>query len=77
MTCQESALGGSVPSCGSVAWPVKAIVSPTFHVSDEEGVSMKAVGAAAPAVTVIGALTAEAPRWSVTWRRAVKVPGEA
>ena len=44
----------SVPSCGSVACPVNAMVSLTFQVSVESGVSMMAVGGAAPAVIVIG-----------------------
>ena len=71
ITCHDSALGGSVPSCGSVACPENVMVSFTFHVSVESGVSMNAVGGAAPAVIVMGALMSEPPRWSVTLRRAV------
>ena len=56
ITCHESALGGSAPSCGSVAWPEKVMVSLTFQVSVERGESTNAVGGAAPAVIVMGAL---------------------
>ena len=74
MIDQESALGGRAPSCGSVAWPVNVIVSPTFQVSVASGASTKAVGAELPAEIVMGALILEPPRWSVTLRRTVTVP---
>ena len=70
-TVHASWLAASVPSCGSVACPVNVMVSLTFQVSVESGVSMTAVGGAAPAVIVTGALMADPPRWSVTLRRAV------
>ena len=69
MIDQESALGGSVPSWASVAWPEKFTTSPTFQVSDESGVSTVAVGGVFPTVTVMGALMSEPPRWSLTLRR--------
>src|SRR5262245_59370643 len=42
---QLSADAGSVPSCASVAWPEKLIVSPTFQVRLEACESMTALGA--------------------------------
>src|SRR5450432_4669571 len=58
-TTHESWLAASVPSSGSVAWPVNVMGTPTFHVKVDGGVSMTAVGAATPAVIVIGALMAD------------------
>ena len=67
MTCHDSALGGSVPSCGSVPWPEKAIGSPTFQVSVGGGVRIVAVGSPPPTVIVIGAEMSLPPRWSLTF----------
>jgi hypothetical protein len=66
---QVRADAGRVPSCASVAWPEKLMVSPTAQVRLAEGVSITGVGAVlpGPTVMVIGALTEEAPRASVTW----------
>ena len=64
---QLSADAGSVPSCASVAWPEKLIVSPTFQVRLDVGESMTAVGAVFPAVTVTDAVSL-AP-WSSVTRR--------
>src|ERR1043166_4462650 len=44
MNDQLSRDAGSVPSCASVAWPEKGIVSPTFQVRLDEGESMTATG---------------------------------
>src|SRR5205814_2844339 len=64
---QLSADAGSVPSCASVAWPEKLIVSPTFQVRLDVGESMIAVGAVLPTVTVVCAVSV-AP-WSSVTRR--------
>jgi len=72
---QDSLVSGSVPSCGSLAWPEKSIVSPTVQVRVGVGVSMTAVGGELPAeiVTEAGSLTS--PRLSVTVSLASYVPG--
>ena len=49
-------------------------MSPTFQVSDGDGVRMVGVGKDALVVIVIGVLNAVAPCWSVTRRRAANVP---
>jgi hypothetical protein len=56
-----------------VAWPEKAIVSPTFQVVLVTGVSMTAVGASLPGVTVT-VLVWVAFNVSVTVSRAVYEP---
>src|SRR5262245_40022122 len=71
ITDHESALGGSVPSCGSTPLPAKVIVSPTFHVSVLAGVVMVAAGAPLLGVIRIGLLRLLAPWLSVTLRRTV------
>src|SRR5689334_15384315 len=72
-TSHFSAVAGNAPSCGSVAWPVKVIGSPTFQVNPVAGVSMTAVGPPAPAVMgTVDVLLA--PSVSVTLSRAVNVP---
>src|SRR3954447_12503275 len=53
---QLSAEAGSVPCCGSVAWPEKLTELPTCHVTVELGASMTAVGAVLPTVTVANAV---------------------
>src|SRR5205807_9252329 len=72
-TCQVNADAGSVPCCGSVAWPEKVTTSPTAHVNDAEGESMNAVGASLPA-WIVTAFVSAAPNGSVTVSLAVKVP---
>ena len=67
ITDQLSADAGSAPSCASVAWPEKVIVSPTFQVRLGEGVSMIVVGAVLPAVTATEPVSV-AP-WSSVTRR--------
>jgi hypothetical protein len=67
MNDQLSADAGRVPSCASVAWPEKLIVSPTFQVRLDGGESMTATGAVLPAVTVTDAVSL-AP-WSSVTRR--------
>ncbi len=71
MIDQESALGGSVPSCGSTPVPAKLIVSPTFHVNVDAGVVMVAAGAPLLGEIRIGLLMLLAPWLSVTLRRTV------
>jgi hypothetical protein len=66
ITVHVSADAGSVPSCASVAEPEKLIVSPTFHVSVDDGVEIVGVGGVLFAVIVIGLETVEAPWLSVT-----------
>ena len=44
MTDHVSADAGSDPSCGSLALPLNAIGSPTFHVKDDGGAAIVAVG---------------------------------
>ena len=70
---QLSALAGSVPCSGSVADPRNEMVCPTRHVVPAVGSSIVAVGFVLPTV-MITASVADAPRPSVTRRRAVKVP---
>ena len=67
MKDQLNADAGSVPSCASVAWPEKLMVSPTFQVRLDAGESMTAVGAVFPAVTVTDFVSL-AP-WSSVTRR--------
>ena len=67
MNDQLSCDGWSVPSCASVAWPEKLIVSPTFQVRLEVGESMTATGAVLPAVMVTDVVSV-AP-WSSVTRR--------
>ena len=62
---QLSAEAGSAPSCVSVAWPEKLIMSPTFQVRLDDGVSITALGAVLPTVIVFDAVSV-APRLSVT-----------
>src|SRR5215470_13183074 len=45
------------PSCASVAWPEKLIVSPTFQVRLEVGESITATGAVLPAVMMTDAVS--------------------
>jgi hypothetical protein len=68
---QDSLVAGSVPSCGSLAWPEKPIVSPTVQVRVGAGVSMTAVGGELPAVIVTEAGSLTSPRLSVTFSLAV------
>jgi hypothetical protein len=64
---QLSADAGSVPSWTSVAWPEKAIGSPTFQVRLDAGESITATGAVLPTVMVTDVLSL-AP-WSSVTRR--------
>jgi hypothetical protein len=70
ITIHEKALGGRVPSCGSLPCPEKAMGSPTFQVNAAVGARIVAVGLPASARIVIGAEMSLPPRWSVTLRRA-------
>ena len=40
----DSLVAARVPSCGSLAWPEKPMVSPTVQMRVAAGVSMTAVG---------------------------------
>src|SRR5690242_19923680 len=64
---QCSADAGSEPSCWSVAWPEKLIVSPTFQVRLDVGESMTVVGAVLPTVMVVEAVSLAF--WSSVARR--------
>src|SRR5919198_1726625 len=64
---QSSLAAGTVPSCGSLAWPEKLIVSPTFQVSVGAGVSITAVGGELPAVIVTEAGSLTSPLLSGTF----------
>ena len=74
MIFHDSALAGSVPSCGSVPWPENRIGSPTFHVSAAVGARIVAVGLPPSTTIEIGAEMSLPPRWSVTFSRTEKVP---
>src|SRR6266536_2138558 len=76
ISVQVNAEAGSVPCCGSLACPEKAIVSPTAQVSEPDGESMTAVGAALPAEMVTVAVSV-ALYGSVTVSLAVYVPTAA
>ena len=66
---QDSVEAGSVPSCWSLAEPEKEILSPTFQVVVEGGVSMVAVGGVLPALILSGSSKVSVAPWlSVTLR---------
>ena len=72
---QLSALAGSVPCCASVAEPEKEICWPGRHCRLAAGEAIVACGAVlASVLIVIGSLTSEAPRLSVTRRRTSVLP---
>ena len=71
---QLSADGGSVPSCASVAEPLKLIRSPTFHVSADVGAEMTGTGGLLPTLMTWLAVPVAEPA-SVTRSPVVTLPG--
>jgi hypothetical protein len=71
ITVQSSADAGRLPSCGSVAPPLKLMFWPTCHVKFADGAPMVAVGGWLPAAITIGLETLNASWLSVTFSRTV------
>src|SRR5689334_21384616 len=72
-SCQDSALAGRFAPWPSVAWPLKLIVSPTFQVKLDAGVSITGNGRVSS--TTMGTLVVPvSPPGSVTLRPTVCVP---
>ncbi len=73
LSVQSKAEAGSVPSCASVAVPVKSIWSPTDHVSEASGSEMVGTGALFPAEIVLNEVSVW-PSLSVTFRPTLTFP---
>ena len=71
----DSRVAASVPSSASVAWPEKAMVSPTFQLPAPVGASITGTGAVfGGPTTIVAASVSNAPAWSVTRSRTVYSP---